>query len=766
MLHNSDLTTYQSMQIQTMSNFFQTGGSLPSESPSYVKRRADDELFHHLKNGQFCYVLTARQMGKSSLRVQTMKRLSEQGFLCSAIDLTAIGSKNISAEQWYYSLLDRIAGDFDMYEECEAWWVAHEKLTPVSRFLGFIEQVILEEIPNPIVVFIDEIDTVLSLNTQEINTDDFFALIRSFYNSRDSNPKFKRLNFTLLGVASPDELMRDPARTPFNIGMPIHLENFVFEESKEVLTQGFPQVTNDPERLLKTIFEYANGHPYLTQKICASVTQKGYVNNIEEVTKQLVQQLFLSSESGELDANLANIQNRISAEIRYGAEMLQVYQELLNRNTVALKRSDPTQIYLRLSGLVSESKGFLKIDNKIYESFFNRKWAVEMLKKLDRPFTLDLERWINSGKIDSSTANTGSLLQQMLEWSKTTMLTDLEKEYIIFCQETDREERDRTYQAKEKERTEKQLKDERKVNIAVKRRNLVLWIALFTILIAGSAIFYTQQRFIRANKLLGQTEAELTQREAELAQKEAKYDQLVEQIEDIGDEKEATEDSVISLQLKLRDLQARYGNIIDSVSSNKSNAQNDHAELNLLKRMLSNLRADTVQLRSQIRELSKKTELADKPISEQRCRGANLAFWQLEYGDEGMYDQGTYKTLTNRVSKLLARQLQDTRTFTNFQIKQDYREKTTSRSQIEEEGYDGYITGNIIETKEVNNFVIRVDVYLFSQARPCTTFLVTNIPKDLIDSNAQKSIEQLKNKIKEGILNKGGLNQRMFRIEN
>lgn len=760
MRKQSELSFSQSTatMYKTTFDFFQIGGSLPSESPSYVKRRADDELFHYLKNGQFCYVLTARQMGKSSLRVQAMKRLSEHGFLCSAIDLTAIGSKNITPDQWYYSLLDRIAGDLDMYEACEAWWIAHEKLTPVSRFVGFIEQVVLEKTTQPIVIFIDEIDTVLSLNSQEFNTDDFFAVIRSFYNSRDVNPNYNRLNFTLLGVASPDELMRDPARTPFNIGMPIHLENFIFDESKYVLTQGFSSITDEPEKLLKAIFEYSNGHPYLTQKVCATVIEKGYVHNIEEVTKQLIQQLFLNGESGELDANLANIQNRISAETRYGAEMLQVYQDLLNRNAIILKRSDPAQIYLRLSGLVSESKGFLKIDNKIYELFFSRKWAGEMLKKLDRPFTLDLERWINSGKIDPSTANTGNLLQQMTEWSKTIILTDVEKDYILFSQEIDRQERDRNYQAREKERTEKQLKEERKTSIALRRRNIWLRVAIVALLIAGGAIFYIQQRFIRANKLLGQKEIELTEREKQ-------YDELVEQIDEVSDEKKAKEDSVLSLQLKLTELQVKYGDIIDKVDTNTENDEKDVTEINLLKRMLSNLRTDTIQLRSQIRELSKKTELADKPISEQRCRGARLAFWQMEYGDEGMYEQGTYKTLTNRISRLLARQLQDTRTFTYFQFNKDYREKTISKINIEEEGYEGYITGNIIETRDPNIFVIRVDVYLFSQARPCTFILIPNVSRDLINSNKQESLELLKTKIREGIQNNGGLNQRTFRIE-
>ena len=44
--------------------FFQAGSSLAADIPSYVKRKADQELYQHLRQGDFAYVLTARQMGQ------------------------------------------------------------------------------------------------------------------------------------------------------------------------------------------------------------------------------------------------------------------------------------------------------------------------------------------------------------------------------------------------------------------------------------------------------------------------------------------------------------------------------------------------------------------------------------------------------------------------------------------------------------------------------------------------------------------------------
>src|SRR5437899_2943347 len=207
--------------------FYVTGGTLRQDASCYVERQADKDLYEGLRRGEFCYVLHARQMGKSSLMVRTTARLRQEGAAVAAFELTALG-QNLSVEQWYDGLLSRIGRDLDLEDELEEYWLAHERLSPLQRWLGALREVVLARCAGRIVLFLDEIDAVRSL---PFSTDEFFAAIRECYNRRSEDPEFSRLTFCLLGVATPSDLIRDTRITPFNIGQRIELNDFTPQEA-------------------------------------------------------------------------------------------------------------------------------------------------------------------------------------------------------------------------------------------------------------------------------------------------------------------------------------------------------------------------------------------------------------------------------------------------------------------------------------------------------------------------------------------------------
>src|SRR5438270_1170572 len=126
----------------TASSFYVTGGTLRQDAPSYVERQADRDLYESLTRGEFSYVLTSRQMGKSSLMIHTAARLREAGIAVVVLDLTAIG-QNLSVEQWYGGLIRRVGRQLGQEDELEEYWQAHEEMGPLERWMVALAEQVL-----------------------------------------------------------------------------------------------------------------------------------------------------------------------------------------------------------------------------------------------------------------------------------------------------------------------------------------------------------------------------------------------------------------------------------------------------------------------------------------------------------------------------------------------------------------------------------------------------------------------------------------------
>src|SRR5689334_9035256 len=113
--------------------FYIVGGTVPVSAASYVTRQADEALFASLMRGEFCYILTSRQMGKSSLMARTAQRLRAEGVLANVLDLTTFG-QDLTRETWYYSLLIELANSLDMRQVLRAFWAEENHLPPLQRW--------------------------------------------------------------------------------------------------------------------------------------------------------------------------------------------------------------------------------------------------------------------------------------------------------------------------------------------------------------------------------------------------------------------------------------------------------------------------------------------------------------------------------------------------------------------------------------------------------------------------------------------------------
>jgi WD40 repeat protein len=447
-----------------MSYYYWLGGNVPLDSPTYVGRKADDDLYRELLKGSFCYVLTSRQMGKSSLKVRTKAKLEEKKIRCVTIDLTGIGSHDSTANSWYRGISKKIVDQLKLQNKIDikAFWKEHSELSPLNKLSVFMEEILSQHITESLVIFLDEIDSTIRLDF----TDDFFAWIRYCYQSREDNTDsyYKRLTFCLLGVAKPEDLMKDKERTPFNIGKSIEL--LPFEEGQlEPLMDGLREKATDLDKVRHKIQYWTGGQPFLTQRLCQLIQSE--LETIEpgseaESIEKLVESKIIDNWEFESDENahLSTIQARLLKDEDKAISLLGLYQRILKSGELAegvTSKDNLSEIAtLRLAGLVVSVRGRLLVYNEIYKRVFNTAWIERELERL-RIYAESLNLWLESGR-DDKYLLTGQAFFNAQEWSLTRRLTEVDSQYLAASQKLETE----TVKAKAQQIIEKTIAEAEK----------------------------------------------------------------------------------------------------------------------------------------------------------------------------------------------------------------------------------------------------------------------------------------------------------------
>ena len=132
--------------------YFVVGNPVQPDRPCYIHRASEKALRQGIDDRQFCYVLSPKASGKTSLMARTIRSLREEGQLAAVVDLTQIAARGESAEavRWYYSIAYRILRELRLKFDLQSWWQEKSVIMNEQRFGDFFWEIVLANTIAPI----------------------------------------------------------------------------------------------------------------------------------------------------------------------------------------------------------------------------------------------------------------------------------------------------------------------------------------------------------------------------------------------------------------------------------------------------------------------------------------------------------------------------------------------------------------------------------------------------------------------------------------
>lgn len=425
-------------------------GSLDSNHPTYVLRKADEELPEILRKSPTCSILTSKQMGKSNVAKRATQELEnkDDNIICLTVNIQIISEKN-NEKIWYQSFMyhvvaqnSKISNLKDSLDE-ERENLKSEELDDSTKLGKFLNKILELTEKKHLILIIDEIDELIDIT---FNTDSLLNYIRSCHQNYQPNAfnssQINRITFCLIGTGTPNDFIKDKYRRSFNVGEKIELRGLEFNQyAIDKLSRGLKEKFKDEtfaKLILEEIFNWTNGQPFLTQLICALMCNVTKDSDTENDVKRFVKDC--------IDKNIQPclrtypelrdwIENRIK---KYQTiRLLERYKEILEKGEIT---ADPNYNYedmqLRLSGLVITTKdgNSLQPFNRIYEKIFGLDWVNTQLGNLI-PYSEKFEAWrIADDKIRQRYLLYGNDLKNARNWAEGKSIST---EYSIFLEKSE-----------------------------------------------------------------------------------------------------------------------------------------------------------------------------------------------------------------------------------------------------------------------------------------------------------------------------------------
>lgn len=365
-------------QLDSTGEFFSVGAPLHAVRAGYIRRKADDLLYDAIIAGRYAHVLAPDRSGKSSLIAATAARLEHNGCKIAVLDLEQIGVRDGGGDdpgRWYYNVAYRMLRQLRVRYDLQSWWQDKSVLSNRQRLLEFYSEVILQFVPERIVVFIDEIQSI----EEHPFANQLLASIRAAHNARTTDPDFSRLSFILLGECDPISLIDQAELSPFNVTQQILLHDFSRQEL-DLFSTELNLGQKDAAAALDRIFYWTAGQPYLSQKLARAVAREQAEGDVVAHIDHIATQQIAGRAALHNEPNMSHIHRAIVNDDKRKESLLNLYGKVRKGIPVAADLGSPFQRRLMAVGLLEiDEDGNLQVRNRLYKRVFTARWANENL---------------------------------------------------------------------------------------------------------------------------------------------------------------------------------------------------------------------------------------------------------------------------------------------------------------------------------------------------------------------------------------------------
>lgn len=231
--------------------------SVPLNSSFYLKRPSEARIDREIeKPGALIRIKAPKEMGKTTLLLRNLDYANRLGYQTVSLSLEQVeGSILSDLNRFLRWLCAGISHQLQRESKLEEYW--DEDLGSTISCTFYLQDYLLESIETPLVIALDEVNQIFE-HPQVAK--DFLPLLRSWYEEGKRSAIWQKLRLLIVHsteVYIPLQLNQ----SPFNVGLPIQLDNFSQEEVQQLARRYGLQWQDGQEA--KQLMATIGGHPAL-----------------------------------------------------------------------------------------------------------------------------------------------------------------------------------------------------------------------------------------------------------------------------------------------------------------------------------------------------------------------------------------------------------------------------------------------------------------------------------------------------------------------